>query len=469
MDELNNLGLSPEEIARIEDFAAETELESASGVLGISAEVSEQGEEIVTEPTEVESISAGPILKPVGIAAEVNEQGEEVIINDPSQEINEIFGTPGDDPNLRGTDFADLIFALEGNDRVFAGLGNDTIEAGLGNDNIAGEGGNDNIFGEEGDDLIFGDSFFNNNEFERFFGNDNIFGEDGRDLIFGSLGDDTLRGNFGEDVLDGGDGNDRLYGDKDNDVLNGANGNDRLYGGRNNDGLTGGEGNDLLNGNGGKDTISGQDGDDRIFGGSGKDYLFGDSEDSAIDSIGSDTIFGGSGNDTLDGGAESDSLDGGKGSDRLMGVEDFFDEFDYGADTKDTLTGGADSDTFVLGGKNENGEEVVYYDDGNPLEQGTGDYALITDFEFGDTFDAVGLASDYTFAASPEGEPSGIGIYLEQGEVDELVAIVQISFGLGSSSTANSKGLSSVDTPDSSVDSPDLFETNLNIIEDALV
>jgi hypothetical protein len=43
------------------------------------------------------------------------------------------------------------------------------------------------------------------------------------------------------------------------------------------------------------------------------------------------------------------------------------------------LTGGADKYTFFLGGKGEDGEDNVYYNDGNFQEQGLGDYALVKD------------------------------------------------------------------------------------------
>ncbi|MDK3018171.1 calcium-binding protein [Pseudodonghicola flavimaris] len=76
----------------------------------------------------------------------------------------EIFGTPGDDPDLRGTPGDDRIFALDGNDVVFAGDGDDIVDVGPGDDDAHGEGGNDTLigkqgyfdwlFGEEGDDIL---------------------------------------------------------------------------------------------------------------------------------------------------------------------------------------------------------------------------------------------------------------------------------------------------------------------------
>ena len=133
------------------------------------------------------------------------------------------------------------------------------------------------------------------------------------------------------------------------------------------------------------------------------------------------------------------------------------------------MSGGSGSDTFVLGGTNENGEEVVYYDDGNPEAEGTDDYALVTDFGFGDKFDGVGSFGDYRLDTSPEDLPSGIAIYSEQGETDELIAIVQLSFGLSSSGQANSRSLSSVDTLDLSANSSDLSASNLDVIEEAFI
>ena len=429
INELQNLGLSPSEINRVDELENSlVEIESSKTANSFNrfsvTQTIEQGDDVIGKPTGVFSPAQSP-----------------------GDAVNEISGTANDD-DIVGTDFADNISARGGDDLVSGRLGDDTINGGSGDDDLAGQGGNDVIIGGRGSDVIFGDSRSSDDPLESFFGNNSISGGSDRDIIFGGLGNDTLLGNSGKDVLSGGEGNDSIGGGADKDKI------------------AGGEGNDTLNGEAGNDFVYGEDGDDRVFGGNGDDLLYGDRRDSSSNAIGSDTINGGKGNDTLIGGAESDSLNGGSGRDRLIGVEDFQIQFDFGADTIDTLTGGSGRDTFVLGGINENGEEVVFYDDGNPQEQGTDDYALITDFGFGDTFDGVGSLSDYTFGASPADEPSGIGIYSERGTVDELIAIVQSSsFGSASNSTVNSQGLSSVDTLDLSGNSADLSVNDLNLIQ----
>ena len=417
-NELDNLlGLSASEIERIENFNDLFE------------------EEAVNEPTlTARQIPDDAVNEPTLTAQQV-----------PDDAVNEILGTPGNDPNLNGTDFNDRIFAFEGDDIVTGGAGEDTIDGGSGDDNLAGQDGDDSIIGGSGIDLIFGDGGLSDNPLELFNGSDIIYGGEDRDIIVGGFE------------------NDSLYGEEGNDNLSGQNGNDSLDGGSGPDNIQGGEDNDTLAGGNGNDSLFGEDVNDLLMGGDGDDFLHGDRSDLPINAIGQDTLEGNNGNDKLIGGAESDSLNGGAGSDTLIGVENSQIEFDFGADTIDTLTGGLGRDTFVLGGPNENGEEVVYYDDGNPEAQGTDDYALITDFAFGDTFDYVGSFSDYRLDASPAGEPSGVGIYLEQGETDELIAIVQFSlFGSASSRTVNSRGLSSEATLDLSGNSADLSTTDFD-------
>ena len=113
----------------------------------------------------------------------------------------DIVGTEGND-HLVGTDAAEVICALGGNDHVDGGGGMDAIFGGAGNDRLAGD--------RAGDLLL---------------------GEDGNDVLLGGLGDDDLRGGPGNDVLRGEDGDDRLSGDEGNDYLSGGPGADRMDGG----------------------------------------------------------------------------------------------------------------------------------------------------------------------------------------------------------------------------------------------
>lgn len=75
-------------------------------------------------------------------------------------------------------------------------------------------------------------------------GDDNITGNGFVDFIFGGAGNDTLNGAGGDDTLVGGIGNDVLIGGSGADLLLGEDGNDTLYGGTGADRLWGGTGND---------------------------------------------------------------------------------------------------------------------------------------------------------------------------------------------------------------------------------
>lgn len=130
-----------------------------------------------------------------------------------------------------GTDLADGVYLLDGDDIASGGLGNDKLYGGNGDDGILGGGGNDILFGKNGNDSLFGGD-----------GKDRISGGDDNDFIGGGEGDDRLWGD--DDELDGGDGKDNLFGDSGDDVINGDDGNDKLTGGTGNDTMTGGAGAD---------------------------------------------------------------------------------------------------------------------------------------------------------------------------------------------------------------------------------
>lgn len=131
-----------------------------------------------------------------------------------------IFGTTGNDTNLRGTASSERICGLIGNDSIYGSTGNDAINGNQGRDTVNGEAGNDTLKG--GQD------------------NDTVNGGDGDDTVYGDLGDDTLNGNIGNDYVAGGDGNDTVRGGQGNDTVIGDVGNDVLYGDKGNDSLWGG-------------------------------------------------------------------------------------------------------------------------------------------------------------------------------------------------------------------------------------
>lgn len=94
--------------------------------------------------------------------------------------------------NLFGTDLADLIKGLGGND---------AINGSLGDDRLYGGSGNDYVFGNEDDDRVYGGS-----------GNDVVSGGDGDDLSYGGGGDDDIIAVAGNDTMYGGTGNDDIFG-----------------------------------------------------------------------------------------------------------------------------------------------------------------------------------------------------------------------------------------------------------------
>ena len=93
-----------------------------------------------------------------------------------------ITGTAGRD-HLRGTDRADVICALGGDDTV------------------QGRGGDDVVFGDAGADSVLGAG-----------GDDTLYGGEGADTLAGQQGWDVLSAGPGDDALDGGDGGDHHEG-----------------------------------------------------------------------------------------------------------------------------------------------------------------------------------------------------------------------------------------------------------------
>ena len=379
---------SPNEILQSEGAIAELEL-FAQEFLGINEELD--------NPTEVEAVIGELQANNFNNLVDLS-RGEL-----PTEGDDEILGTEGDD----------LIEALGGNDFVVGdpgrnSIGNDTIDGGSGDDNLVGKGGNDSLIGGDGDDDLFGDANPNVNPDDGAFGNDTLIGGNGKDF---------LNGGIGNDVLNGGGQNDDLYGGNGNDTLKGRGGNDNLYGGQDDDRLVGNFGNDRL---------FGEEGNDFLDGGLGNDLLYGDRFDQIVGGPAADTIIGGAGNDELVGGVGSDLLRGGEGDDRLLGVDDIISSnTDFGRSTIDTLEGGSGSDKFFLGIEEEN---IIFYDSGIPGNEGTRDYALITDFELGiDELKTAGSRDDYSVDFTSGDLPDGFAIFHEPVEDDrELIAILQL-------------------------------------------
>lgn len=149
--------------------------------------------------------------------------------------------TDADDVIL-GTEQADNIKALAGNDTICSFGGHDVIHAGIGDDWVDAGDGDDKILGLEGADTLNGGA-----------GIDEIIAGMGNDRVFGGEGNDTLNGGGGNDEIDGGSGADKIYGQI---------GDDKLLGGAGDDSLLGSDGVDEIDGGPGKDLINGGHGDD---------------------------------------------------------------------------------------------------------------------------------------------------------------------------------------------------------------
>lgn len=166
----------------------------------------------------------------------------------------------------RGTNGRDVFDGSNRADRVY-GL--------AGNDDLFGYGGDDLLYGGKGNDLLVGDN-----------GDDKLYGQAGSDLLAGERGDDRLDGGKGFDYAtffyapsganvnlaagtasDGFGGTDTLvsiegvYGSKFADTIRGDAGTNELFGNQGNDVLIGGGGQDLTVGNEGADRFVFNDGD----------------------------------------------------------------------------------------------------------------------------------------------------------------------------------------------------------------
>jgi Ca2+-binding RTX toxin-like protein len=276
--------------------------------------------------------------------------------------------------------------------------------------------------------------------------------------LFGGAGDDWLDGSSqisGKNTLNGGTGSDTMIGSAQNDWFVIDHAGDSIVGGGGTDGIiselngytlqegfnalalgngatvgSGNSGNNSLTGNSLNNTLNGGDGADTLMGGIGIDYYHINSSDDVVIELagyGTDTIevsgitsytlaanterlvlgagavngTGTSLNNTLTGNTANNSLFGAAGNDSLFGGD--------GADTLvgtnasvrneiDTLTGGSGADLFILG--NSSG---IFYNDAYNSQTGTTDYALITDYNFGEG-DSLQLKSGtYYFGAASGG------------------------------------------------------------------
>jgi Ca2+-binding RTX toxin-like protein len=152
-----------------------------------------------------------------------------------------ITGTDGDDREpfeLEGTDLADQIFGLAGNDTLVGFDGDDLLAGGAGADELFGSGGLD-LASYRGSPasvrILLGNSSGvgagGDATGDKLFSVEGAIGSAYGDLLAGDDLRNVLRGEGGADDLHGTGGNDRLEGGGGNDVLNGGAGDDELRGG----------------------------------------------------------------------------------------------------------------------------------------------------------------------------------------------------------------------------------------------
>ena len=265
-------------------------------------------------------------------------------------------GTDGNNAGseaLKGTDQADVLSGLAGNDEIYGGSTNTADQTGTGRDQLYGGDGDDTLYGGDGDDNLFGDADV-----------DTLYGEAGDDTLTGGAGDDFLLGGAGTDtyVFETGDGADTIQSEDDggriylrnaaglSDLTISRDGNKlkitvaadsvTIEGYTKTDSSTldgrfalhygsedtelgkltlGTDGDDTsLTGTADADLMLGLEGADTLTGGGGEDQLYGDE--------GVDTLYGGADADTLYGGAEADTLQGGAGADILYGGDEDTDD-----------------------------------------------------------------------------------------------------------------------------------------------
>jgi cysteinyl-tRNA synthetase len=246
------------------------------------------------------------------------------------RDLTSIYTQPGGgDPNiygsaqgeiLNGTEFADVMYALGGNDDVSGLGGNDVLIGGSGADILRGGAGQDTASyqtaaagvtvsliapaASAGD--AAGDTFISVEDLSGSAFADRLEGNGDANTIDGNGGEDTIVGNGGSDVMRGGLGNDTYYVDNAGDVTDEVNGGggigdyvyssvsytaaagiERLYlsgaGAINGTGRDGQ--NDILIGNSGNNILNGLSGSDVMRGGLGNDTYYVDNAGDVTDEV----------------------------------------------------------------------------------------------------------------------------------------------------------------------------------------
>ena len=318
----------------------------------------------------------------------------------------DIEGGPGVD-KLTGTDLAEVILGMGGNDTIDGRGGDDTINGGGGNDLITGGKGADTLKGGAhvgsgadykgvGDTISYRDSAQGvtiNLRDGTARGGDaegDVLGDDIESVI-GSMYDDMITGTNSVTVgnsLWGLGGMDRLYGGEGEDMLYGGAGDDMLDGGDENDTLEGGYGADVLTGGRGHDTASYGSSMMGVtvrlhamqaMGGDAEGDTFGDTTSAEYTVVDEDeeehvmmetvpdviNLTGSAHADILAGDSRDNVIMGGGGDDRLYGGPGGSTDQ---SDNADTMHGGGGND-HVFGGR---GHDILHGDGGNDNLWGNG-------------------------------------------------------------------------------------------------
>jgi len=279
---------------------------------------------------------------------------------------------------LTGSQEANQLYGMRGNDRILGGAGDDVLVGGADNDTLRGDAGSDVSYGGAGNDQLWAGGTDD--------AADTLIGGAGNDIAGGGVGADFMVGGGfsdgavndlglgtadssaedGSDTLFGGDGNDTLLGGGWDDGSVNDNGSfdrgEEITSGTSGDALWAGDGDDLVIGAAGADAMGGGGGDDTLMGGGGNDLIYGgrDAGDTGLNDVisggdGDDVIFAGAGADSIDGGNGADDIYSGGGSDTVDGGAG--DDTLWGGGGNDTFTGGSGADTFVFA--NGHGEDAV--------------------------------------------------------------------------------------------------------------
>lgn len=243
-------------------------------------------------------------------------------------EFLEVTGTTGDDL-LLGSDCADRIAGLGGDDIIDARGGSDIVVGGAGNDRVFGGAGHDRIDAGAGDDIVFGGA--GNDVIHGGTGNDSLHGSDGNDTIFGGAGRDVITGGDGDDIIDAGEGDDVVDGGSGDNIIDAGAGDDTVTAGDGDNTVLAGDGSDHVTLGGGDDVVKAGAGDDEVATGAGDDRAFGEE--------GNDVLAGDTGKDLLDGGPGEDRVEGGPDDDVVVATSDT---------TSDCYDGGKGQDTLDL-------------------------------------------------------------------------------------------------------------------------